>query len=113
MLKAKNPQYVNLEETIIDLEYNHPSYGWIPFSASADDVESIGKELFAGAKAGDFGKIKKNVNVIKKNDLEYAKTIQKQELLAAQLILDAEEKLQEKFKKIDMAKTITTVKKIK
>jgi len=31
----------------IDCEINHPVYGWIPFTASPDDPEKSGRDLFA------------------------------------------------------------------
>lgn len=34
----------------IDLEWNHPVYGWIPFGASPNDVEAHGREFFELAK---------------------------------------------------------------
>lgn len=35
-------------------EVNHPSLGWIPFTAVADDTEQFGRDLFAAiAEAGD------------------------------------------------------------
>lgn len=34
----------------IDMEISHPVYGWIPFTASPDDVEPLGPELFAAAQ---------------------------------------------------------------
>lgn len=34
----------------IDCEIEHPDYGWIPFTASPDDVEPLGKEIFDKAK---------------------------------------------------------------
>ncbi|WP_044547581.1 hypothetical protein [Mesorhizobium japonicum] len=33
----------------VDLEINHPEYGWIPFTASPDDSEELGREIFASA----------------------------------------------------------------
>lgn len=41
----------------IDCEIEHPDYGWIPFTASPDDVEAFGKELHASILAGDHGPI--------------------------------------------------------
>lgn len=38
---------------MIDCEYEHPKYGWIPFAASPDDVEETGREIYALAVAGD------------------------------------------------------------
>ena len=34
----------------IELEIDHPKFGWIPFTASADDVEELGREIFAEAE---------------------------------------------------------------
>lgn len=33
----------------IDCEFNHPVYGWIPFTADPNDVEPHGREIFAQA----------------------------------------------------------------
>jgi hypothetical protein len=55
MTQAQNPTY-NSSGTI-DLEYNHPVYGWIPFTASPTDSEELGRNLHAAALAGDFGEI--------------------------------------------------------
>ena len=57
-MKAKNLKYSNQYGSTIDLEYEHPTYGWIPFTASETDVEDTGRELYKKAIAGDFGKIK-------------------------------------------------------
>ena len=35
----------------VDCEIEHPKYGWIPFTASPDDAEPLGKQIFAAAKA--------------------------------------------------------------
>jgi hypothetical protein len=35
----------------IDCEINHPQYGWIPFTASPDDAERHGREIYAAALA--------------------------------------------------------------
>ena len=35
----------------IDMEIEHPKFGWIPFSAAPDDVEDHGRTLFQEAKA--------------------------------------------------------------
>jgi hypothetical protein len=55
MTQAQNPQY-NSSGTI-DLEYNHPVYGWIPFTSSPEDSEQLGRDLHAAALAGEFGEI--------------------------------------------------------
>jgi hypothetical protein len=31
----------------IDCEIDHPQFGWIPFTASPDDIEQFGREVFA------------------------------------------------------------------
>ena len=36
----------------IDCEINHPTLGWIPFTASPDDSEKIGREVHAQIIAG-------------------------------------------------------------
>ena len=41
----KNAVY-NLRGTI-DCEVEHPDFGWIPFTASSNDVEPFGREVFA------------------------------------------------------------------
>lgn len=53
---ARNPVYTN-DHSMINLEINHPTYGWIPFTASPDDVEAHGKQLFARAQSGEFGTV--------------------------------------------------------
>ncbi len=30
----------------VDLEIDHPAYGWIPFTASPDDPEQFGRDMF-------------------------------------------------------------------
>jgi hypothetical protein len=35
----------------IDCEIEHPVFGWIPFTASPNDVEETGREVFAEAQA--------------------------------------------------------------
>lgn len=54
-MQARNPAY-NAFGTI-DLEVEHPTLGWIPFTASADDPEPFGRDLHAQALAGDFGAV--------------------------------------------------------
>ena len=54
-MQAKNPQYNSVGT--IDLEYNHPSFSWIPFTASPTDTEELGRKLYAAAMSGEFGEI--------------------------------------------------------
>jgi hypothetical protein len=43
-MNYKNAVY-NSQGTI-DCEVEHPDFGWIPFTASSNDVEPFGKEVF-------------------------------------------------------------------
>lgn len=51
----RNPQYNNAGT--IDCEINHPVYGWIPFTASADDPEEHGRQIHAAIAEGQAGPI--------------------------------------------------------
>lgn len=41
VIEVRNAVY--LEDGKIDCELNHPKYGWIPFTASPDDSQEIGR----------------------------------------------------------------------
>lgn len=41
----------------IDCEIEHPQFGWIPFTASPDDSEPLGRSIHAAAQAGEYGAI--------------------------------------------------------
>jgi len=56
-MEAKNPNWANAQHTLVNLEIEHPEYGWIPFTANPDDVEAYGRQLFAEASAGQFGPV--------------------------------------------------------
>lgn len=56
-MQVKNPHWANSEHTLIDMEIDHPEFGWIPFTANPDDVEASGRALYAEAVAGDFGPV--------------------------------------------------------
>src|SRR5699024_8431351 len=56
-INARNPVYMNADGTMIDVEYEHPEYGWIPFTATADDIEQLGRDIYAAAMAGAYGEI--------------------------------------------------------
>ncbi|RWK26834.1 DUF4376 domain-containing protein [Mesorhizobium sp.] len=43
----RNPVYNQFGA--IDLEIEHPAFGWIPFTASPDDPEELGRAMFAEA----------------------------------------------------------------
>ena len=36
---------------MIDCEYNHPKFGWVPFTANPNDVEQLGRDLYDAAVA--------------------------------------------------------------
>jgi hypothetical protein len=48
-MNYKNASYNKVGS--IDCEIEHPVFGWIPFTASPDDVEETGREVFAAAQA--------------------------------------------------------------
>lgn len=52
-----NPAWANAEHTMVNATVTHSEFGEIPFSASPDDVEAHGREIFADAIAGKFGTI--------------------------------------------------------
>jgi len=41
----------------VDMEIDHPQYGWIPFTANPNDTEQLGRDLYAAAIAGTLGAI--------------------------------------------------------
>ena len=49
MFEFRNARFANPEETAIDVEINHPRFGWIPFTATPDDTEAHGREIFNAA----------------------------------------------------------------
>ncbi len=52
-LECKNPRAeINGD---ITLELNHPTFGWISFTASPNDSEAHGRDIFAAAQAGLYG----------------------------------------------------------
>lgn len=54
-MHAKDPVY-NKDGTV-NLIVEHPQYGEIPFTASPNDCEELGRELYKRAVAGEFGEI--------------------------------------------------------
>lgn len=57
MHNCKNPIYSSPDNSTIDVEFKHHELGWIPFTASPDDCESHGCEIFAAAQAGEYGPV--------------------------------------------------------
>ena len=54
-MSIRNLQYTATGS--IDCEVNHPVHGWILFTASPDDVEPLGPEIYSRAVDGEFGLI--------------------------------------------------------
>lgn len=54
-----NPRWVNIEQTMIDCEITTSQFGdeVLPFTASKDDSETHGREIFAAIVAGEYGDI--------------------------------------------------------
>ena len=55
--ECKNPIFSAPNQAAIDLEYNHPEYGWIPFTATPNDTEQHGRDIYAAALAGEYGQV--------------------------------------------------------
>lgn len=71
-MQVKNPQWANTQHTLINLEIEHPEYGWIPFTANPNDVEEHGRQLYAEAAAGQFGPIAEYVAPVASADANKA-----------------------------------------
>lgn len=54
-----NPRWVDAEHTAIDCEITTSQFGdeVLPFTASANDVEEHGRNIFAAIVAGEYGPI--------------------------------------------------------
>lgn len=57
IISAANPRWIDAGQTRIDLDVETDKFGVIPFTASPNDSEKHGRDLFAQALAGDFGHI--------------------------------------------------------
>lgn len=64
---------------VIECEYEHPKYGWIPYAASINDTEESGRAIYAEALKGEVGEPKKPT----KEQAEYAAKLAKIEADAA------------------------------
>jgi hypothetical protein len=51
------PFFAVKDNSRINCTWDHPSCGPIPFTASPDDVESYGQEIYAEALAGEYGPV--------------------------------------------------------
>ncbi|WP_244562451.1 hypothetical protein [Ensifer aridi] len=48
-MEFRNAVFIDVNGTRIDMEINHPKYGWVPFTADSNDVEEHSRLLFAEA----------------------------------------------------------------
>ena len=65
---VKNPSWANANHSLIDLVVTHSTFGELPFSASLDDPDPQGRELFGRATAGEFGPIAEYVDPVPTQD---------------------------------------------
>jgi hypothetical protein len=49
VMEFRNARYSRADKTRIDMEVNHPKWGWIPTTADLNDVEEHGRLLHAAA----------------------------------------------------------------
>jgi len=62
---AKNPQWADPDHTMIDLIIKWDTIDEeLPFSATAEDVEAHGREIYNNALAGGYGEIAEYVPVV-------------------------------------------------
>jgi hypothetical protein len=54
-MQVKNLKYNAFNA--IDCEIEHPKFGWIPFTASPDDIEQMGRDIYTQAIAGEYGSV--------------------------------------------------------
>lgn len=57
ILSANSPKWLNQEHTLIELNVEFSHCGTVPFTASQNDIEPHGVELFNRASMGEFGTI--------------------------------------------------------
>lgn len=58
IISAKNPKWANRSQTYINLVVKFDSFEEeLPFTATANDTESHGRELFKRASQGEFGTV--------------------------------------------------------
>ena len=92
------------ENGTIDCEIDHPDHGWIPFTASPDDVEIYGREIHAAlVEAGNVSAYvppsQSEQDAIAQTELDQAKTQRKSELIQEKMALS----LTAEFAEIDAA----------
>lgn len=56
-LDVRNPVAASADGKIIECEVEFAGIGWLPFAASADDVEAHGRAIHAAITAGEYGAV--------------------------------------------------------
>ncbi|WP_246806861.1 hypothetical protein [Ensifer sp. ENS04] len=54
-MEFRNAFYSRPDNSAIDMEINHPDFGWVPFTAAPADPEEHGRQLFSIASEGVVG----------------------------------------------------------
>lgn len=52
-LKIRNATW-NEDGKTFNVEIDHPAFGWIPFTATPDDPEQYGRDIFEAGKRNEF-----------------------------------------------------------
>lgn len=58
-MKIRKPRYN--KNGSIDVELDHPRFGWVPFTASSDDVENHGRLIYEDCISGAYGEIEEYI----------------------------------------------------
>ncbi len=54
--EVRNAQSLNTENTMFDVEINHPEFGWIPYTLNPDDTDmTVDNSVLLGLIGSDFG----------------------------------------------------------
>ena len=57
MMNIRNATHAG--DGVIECEYEHPKFGWIPYAASINDTEESGRAIYAEAVKGEVGERKR------------------------------------------------------
>lgn len=55
--RVTSPKYSSHDNSTIDVVWDHPEHGEIPFTASPDDVIDYSREIYYMALDGEFGEV--------------------------------------------------------
>ena len=69
--EIRNAVSINAENTIFDLEINHPDFGWIPYSLNPDDSDNDAK-IAANVRHVRNLRLEQEVDPIVSNPLRWA-----------------------------------------